>query len=294
MNVSKWTVDALPDLTGRTVMVTGGTSGIGKEAARVLARRGARVVLPAITRAEGESAAAEIGGATEVHELDLGSLDAVRAFAAAYTDPVDILLDNAGLMSKTRQETAYGFELHLGVNVLGPFLLTELLLPRIRERVVITASMAHARGRIDFDDPHFRRRTYSMAAAYAQSKLACMLWGLDLQNRLTAAGSPVGVQLAHPGFAATSILDPTPFPAVNAVLDVLGSRIVPTAADGARPLLYAATEELPPASYIGPSGFRQIAGPPGPCERDDRARDADLARRFRELAVHETGATLTV
>lgn len=294
MSDAKWTVDALPDLTGRTVMVTGGTSGIGKEAARELARRGAHVVLPSITRAEGESAAAEIGASTEVHELDLSSLDAVRVFAASYADPIDILLDNAGLMSKTRQETADGFELHMGVNVLGPFLLTELLLPQIRERVVITASMAHAKGRIDFEDPHFRRRPYSMAAAYAQSKLACMLWGLDLQDRLTAARSTVDVQLAHPGFAATSILDPTPFPPVNAALNLLGKRIVPTAADGARPLLYAATEELPPASYIGPSGLRQIAGAPGPCERHARAGDADLARRFRELAVHETGATPTV
>jgi NAD(P)-dependent dehydrogenase (short-subunit alcohol dehydrogenase family) len=289
-----WTVDDLPDLTGKTIVVTGGTSGIGKEAARELARRGAHVVLPSITRAEGEAAAAEIGGSTEVHELDLSDLHAVREFASSYTDPVDILLDNAGLMSKTRRETADGFELHLGVNVLAPFLLTELLLPRIRERVVITASMAHAKGRLDFADPHFRQRPYSMAAAYAQSKLACMLWGLDLQNRLAAAGSAVDVQLAHPGFAATSILDPTPFPPVNAVLNLLGRRIVPTAADGARPLLYAATEDLPPASYIGPTGFRQIAGPPGPGERSGPAGDPDLARRFREFAVRETGAVPTV
>lgn len=289
MSAAAWTIDGLPDLTGKTIMVTGGTSGIGKEAARELARRGAHVVLPSITRAEGEAAAAEIGGSTEVHELDLSDLHAVREFATSYTDPVDILLDNAGLMSKTRRETADGFELHLGVNVLAPFLLTELLLPQIRERVVITASMSHAKGRIDFADPHFRRRRYSMAAAYAQSKLACMLWGLDLQNRLTAAGWPIDVQLAHPGFAATSILDPTPFPAVNAILNVLGRRIVPTAADGARPLLYAATEELAPASYIGPTGFRQIAGAPGPGERSAQAGDPDLARRFREFAVRETG-----
>ncbi|MBB1043581.1 SDR family NAD(P)-dependent oxidoreductase, partial [Dietzia sp. DQ11-44] len=275
MSAQKWTVDRLPDLSGKTVMVTGGTSGIGKEVARETARRGAHVVLPSLTRAEGESAAAEIGGSTEVHQLDLSRLDAVRGFAAGYTDPVDVLLDNAGLMSRTRRQTPDGLELHLGVNVLGPFLLTELLLPRIRERVVITASMAHARGRIDFADPHFRRRPYSMAAAYAQSKLACMLWGLDLQNRLDAAGSPVDVQLAHPGFAATSILDPTPFPPVNAVLDLLGRRIVPTASDGARPLLYAATETLPPASYIGPTGWRQIAGAPGPCERSAPAGDPD-------------------
>ncbi|MCT1515480.1 SDR family NAD(P)-dependent oxidoreductase [Dietzia cercidiphylli] len=294
MSAQKWTVDRLPDLSGKTVMVTGGTSGIGKEVARETARRGAHVVLPSLTRAEGESAAAEIGGSTEVHQLDLSRLDAVRGFAAGYTDPVDVLLDNAGLMSRTRRQTPDGLELHLGVNVLGPFLLTELLLPRIRERVVITASMAHARGRIDFADPHFRRRPYSMAAAYAQSKLACMLWGLDLQNRLDAAGSPVDVQLAHPGFAATSILDPTPFPPVNAVLDLLGRRIVPTASDGARPLLYAATETLPPASYIGPTGWRQIAGVPGPCERSAPAGDPDLARRFRELAVRETGADLAV
>ena len=260
MSPAAWTVDDLPDPTGKTIVVTGGTSGIGKEAARELARRGAHVVLPSITRAEGEAAAAEIGGSTEVHELDLSDLHAVREFASSYTDPVDILLDNAGLMSKTRRETADGFELHLGVNVLAPFLLTELLLPRIRERVVITASMAHA----------------------------------DLQNRLAAAGSAVDVQLAHPGFAATSILDPTPFPPVNAVLNLLGRRIVPTAADGARPLLYAATEDLPPASYIGPTGFRQIAGPPGPGERSGPAGDPDLARRFREFAVRETGAVPTV
>ncbi|MET3859528.1 NAD(P)-dependent dehydrogenase (short-subunit alcohol dehydrogenase family) [Dietzia sp. 2505] len=294
MGAQKWTVDRLPDLTGKTVMVTGGTSGIGREAAREFARRGAHVVLPSLTRAEGESAAAEIGGSTEVHELDLSRLDAVRGFAAGYADPIDVLLDNAGLMSKSRRETDDGFELHLGVNVLGPFLLTELLLSRIRERVVITSSMAHAKGRIDFTDPHFRRRRYSMAAAYAQSKLACMLWGLDLQNRLHAAGSPVDVQLAHPGFAATSILDPTPFPKVNSILTLLGRRIVPTASDGARPLLYAATETLPPASYTGPSGLRQIAGAPGPCERSAPAADPDLARRFREFAVRETGADLAV
>ena len=240
MSAQKWTVDCMPDLTGKTVMVTGGTSGIGKEAARESARRGAHVVLPSITRAEGESAAAEIGGSTEVRELDLSRLDAVREFAAGYTDPIDVLLDNAGLMSRTRRETADGVELHLGVNVLGPFLLTEL------------------------------------------------------QNRLTAAGSAVDVQLAHPGFAATSILDPTPFPPVNAILTLLGRRIVPTAADGARPLLYAATEVLPPASYIGPSGFRQIAGVPGPCERSAPAGDPDLARRFREFAVRETGAVPAV
>lgn len=294
MSSAAWTVDDLPDLTGKTIVVTGGTSGIGKEAARELARRGAHVVLPSITRAAGEESAEEIGGSTEVHELDLSDLHAVREFASSYTDPVDILMDNAGLMSKTRRETADGFELHLGVNVLAPFLLTELLLPRIRERVVITASMAHAKGRIDFADPHFRQRPYSMAAAYAQSKLACMLWGLDLQNRLAAAGSAVDVQLAHPGFAATSILDPTPFPPVNAVLNLLGRRIVPTAADGARPLLFASTEDLPPASYIGPTGFRQIAGPPGPGERSGPAGDQDLARRFREFAVRETGAVSTV
>ena len=290
MSAHEWTVDDVPEQTGRTIMVTGGTSGIGLEAARVFAARGAHVVLPSITRAEGEAAAAEIGGSTEVHELDLGDLAAVRAFAAAYTGPIDVLLDNAGLMSKTRRETADGFELHLGVNVLGPFLLTELLLPRIADRVVITSSMSHAAARLDLDDPHFRHRRFSMAAAYAESKLACMLWGLDLQERLRGAGSDVRVQLAHPGFASTSILDPTPFPPVNAVLNVISRRIVPTAADGARPLLYAATADLPACSYVGPTGWRQISGTPGMCDRAPQAWDRDRARQFREFAVRETGA----
>lgn len=294
MSAEKWTVDSVPDQTGRTVMVTGGTSGIGREAARVFAARGAHVVLPSITRAEGEAAAAEIGGSTEVHELDLSRLDAVRDFAASYTAPIDVLLDNAGLMSKTRRETADGFELHLGVNVLAPFLLTELLLPQITDRIVITASMSHAAATLDLDDPHFRDGGFSMAAAYARSKLACMLWGLDLQGRLTSAASPVQVQLAHPGFAATSILDPTPFPPVNAVLNVVSRRIIPSAADGARPLLYAATADLPACSYVGPTGWRQISGTPGMCDRSPRAWDRDLARRFREFAVAETGATPTI
>lgn len=287
---SAWTVDDLPDMKGRTVMVTGGTSGIGKEAAREFVRHGAHVVLPAITQKEGDATAAVLGGSVEVHALDLTDIDAVRRFAEEYTEPIDILLDNAGLMSKTLRHTSGGTELHLAVNFLGPFLLTSLLMPRIRERVVITASMAHEHGTVDLDDPDFERRPYSMAAAYAQSKLACMLWALELQRRFDQRGEGVDVQIAHPGFAATSILDPTPIPPLNTVLNLIARPVIPTAADGARPLLYAATQDLPPASYVGPTGFKGIAGAPGPGRRAPRAEDRDLARRLWEWAEERTGS----
>lgn len=291
MSSEKWTVADVPDQTGRTVMVTGGTSGIGKEAARVLAGRGAHVVLPSITRAEGEAAAADIGGSTEVHELDLASFDGIRAFADSYDGEIDVLLDNAGLMSKTLKRTRDDVELHWGVNFLGPYLLTALLLPRIRERVVITASMAHAKGEIDLDDTDLARRGYDMGAAYANSKLACMLWGLGLQERLQEAGSTVDVQLAHPGFALTTILEITPWQRVNDVLKRLGGPVVPSAVDGARPLLYAATRELPPVSYVGPTGPFQVGGTPGPCSRAPRAEDPAVARRLLEYADAVTGLT---
>jgi len=289
MSSEKWTVADVPDQTGRTVMVTGGTSGIGKEAARVLAGRGAHVVLPSITRAEGEAAAADIGGSTEVHELDLASFDGIRAFADSYDGEIDVLLDNAGLMSKTLKCTRDGVELHWGVNFLGPYLLTALLLPRIRERVVITASMAHAKGEIDLDDTDLTRRGYDMGAAYANSKLACMLWGLGLQERLQEAGSTVDVQLAHPGFALTTILELTPSKRVNDVLKRIAGPVVPSAVDGARPLLYAATRELPPVSYVGPTGPFQVGGTPGPCSRAPRAEDPASARRLLEYADAVTG-----
>ena len=280
----------LPDLSGSTYLVTGATSGLGREAARALVGAGAHVVMPSITRAEGEEAARDLGGSTEVHEVDLASFESIRAFCSDYTGDIDVLVDNAGLMSRTLRHTTDGLELHWGVNFVGPFLLTRLLIPQVRRRIVITASMAHAKGHVDLTDPNFEHRAFGMAAAYAQSKLACMLWATELQRRLDERGSSVGVQIAHPGFASTSILEPTPFAAVNALMRPLAARIVPTAADGARPLLYAATRDLPPVSYIGPTGPFQICGEPGPCERSASAEDPDLARRLYDYAEAVTSA----
>lgn len=207
----------LPDQTGRTWLVTGATHGVGTEVARAAARAGARVLLTARDRARGESVRSEIGAAGVV-DLDLASQDSVRAAAASVTEPVDVLVDNAGTVAPTRTETVDGHELLLATNFLGPFALTNLLLDRVRERVVIVGSGAHKAGRVDQDDPHFRRRRWSVAAAYGQSKLADMLWALELDARLRSIGRDVTVQLAHPGWALTNLQNATSSARLNAVI----------------------------------------------------------------------------
>jgi NAD(P)-dependent dehydrogenase (short-subunit alcohol dehydrogenase family) len=204
MTSSRWTASDLPDMTDRTVVVTGSNSGIGLVAARELARAGAHVVLAVRDPARGEAAAATISGSTEVRRLDLADLASVRAFADGWDRPLDVLVNNAGVMAVPERRTKDGFELQLGTNHLGHFALTNLLLPHVTDRVVIVASAAHRGARIDFDDLS-SERGYSRFRAYGQSKLANLLFLLELQRRLEDAGSPVGAHAAHPGWAATNL-----------------------------------------------------------------------------------------
>ncbi len=291
--MSGWGLADLPDQSGRTVVVTGGNSGLGAQAVAALAHAGARVLLACRDRAKGETVARQVGGAVEVRELDLASLESVRAFAAAIDEPLDVLVDNAGVMAPPRGETADGFELQLGTNHLGHFALTGLLLERLRDRVVVVSSNAHRLGRIRFDDLQSERR-YGPWTAYNQSKLANLLFALELQRRLAAAGSPLRSVAAHPGYTATNLQFAGPAIAHNAVgraaTRVSNAILGQSAQAGALPILYAATvPDLPGGSYVGPGGPGQWRGAPKRVQPSRNARDEQAAARLWELSEQLTG-----
>src|ERR1700722_14100523 len=197
-------ISNIPDQTGRTAVVTGSNSGIGRAAAAALAAKGAHVVLAVRNLDKGRAAAAAMSGSTEVRELDLASLESIRWFAAAWDGQIALLINTAGIMIPPLTRTADGFELQFGTNHLGHFALTNLLLDHVTGRVVNVSSSAHRFGAIDFDDLNWERKPYKAWRAYGQSKLANLLFTAELQRRLTAAGSSVLATAAHPGYAATN------------------------------------------------------------------------------------------
>jgi NAD(P)-dependent dehydrogenase (short-subunit alcohol dehydrogenase family) len=287
--MSKWKATDLPSLDGRTFVVTGANSGIGLVAARELSRAGARVVLAVRNPAKGEEAVAAIGGRAEVRELDLTDLASVRAFADGWDGELDVLINNAGVMATPEGRTADGFELQIGTNHLGHFALTNLLLPRISDRVVTVSSGAHRMGSIDLDDLNWERREYKRWPAYGQSKLANLLFTSELQRRLSEAGSSVRATAAHPGYAATNLQSRTGSRLQNAGMWITNRVIAQSDDKGALPTLFAATQDLPGDSYIGPDGFQEQRGHPTPVGRSAAARDAGVARRLWELSEELTG-----
>ncbi|MFE3175477.1 oxidoreductase [Amycolatopsis sp. NPDC059090] len=274
--------------TGRTAVITGANSGLGRATAVALAAKGARVVLAVRNLRSGREAAAELPGDVEVRQLDLADLASVRAFAAEFAEPIDLLINNAGIMIPPLSRTADGFESQFGTNHLGHFALTNLLLPRIRGRVVTVSSNGHRVGAIDFADLNWERRPYRAVAAYGQSKLANLLFTAELQRRLTEVGSPVLATAAHPGTAATNLLKvETP---VLSSLAKAGIRLVAqNSEEGARPTLYAALAEVPGNSYAGPRGFLQNRGAPKLVGRSAKARDEEVARRLWTVSEELTG-----
>ncbi len=288
MTSSRWTADDLPDMSGRTVVVTGANSGLGAVTARELARAGARVVLAVRDTARGEAAAATMPGDTEVRALDLADLASVRAFAAAWDGALDVLVNNAGVMALPKRRTADGFEMQIGTNHLGPFALTNLLLGQITERVVTVSSFAHRYGRIDFDDLNSERR-YGRWTAYCQSKLANLLFTLELQRRLQAAGARVSAHAAHPGYAATNLQGHTTNPLDRIVMGITNRAIAQREEIGALPVLFAASQELPPASYTGPGGLGEMRGHPAAARRSVAACDEQAAQRLWEASEELTG-----
>ena len=285
----------LQDLTGQTAIVTGASSGIGLETAKALIAHGARVILAVRDEAKGRAAAKAMPGpgSAEVALLDLASLDSVRAFARDWSQqPVDLLINNAGVMIPPLSRTKDGFELQFGTNHLGHFALTNLLLPNVTGRVVTVSSSAHRYGRIDFDDLNWERRRYRAWRAYGQSKLANLLFTAELQRRLTEAGSPVLSMAAHPGYAATNLQFHSDSRLMEFAMGTLGNRLVAQdAASGARPTLYAATADLPGNTFAGPSGFGGTRGAPAPCARSRAASDAEVARHLWQVSESLTGVT---
>jgi NAD(P)-dependent dehydrogenase (short-subunit alcohol dehydrogenase family) len=290
MPSSRWTAADVPDQSGHTIVVTGANSGLGAIVARELVRAGARVVLAVRDVERGAQAAATMAGTTEIRRLDLADLSSVRAFAAGWQGPLDVLVNNAGVMALPRRRTVDGFEMQLGTNHLGPFALTNLLLAHITDRVVIVSSAAHRMGTIDFDDLNAERR-YRRWSAYGQSKLANLLFTLELQRRLEAAGSPVSAHAAHPGYAATNLQGHTTHLADKIVMGIGNRVLAQSDAMGALPILYAATQELPGASYTGPGGYQGVRGYPAAAGRSVAAADTDVARRLWEVSEELTGVT---
>lgn len=291
----RWSHDSLPDLSGRTAVVTGANSGIGFVTAEALARAGARVVLAVRDVERGKAAAGRMSGATEVRRLDLADLASVREFAAGWDGPLDLLINNAGVMMLPRQRTRDGFEMQFGTNHLGHFALTNLLLPHVTDRVVTVASGAHRwpGAAIHFDDLDLANG-YNPQRAYAQSKLANLLFTLELQRRLTEAGSAVRAVAAHPGWAATNLQSHAGNP-VTRLLMQLGNRLFAQSdRAGALPTLYAAVEDVPGAAYVGPDGFAEMRGRPTLVGRTRAASDAGVARRLWDVSEELTGVRFGV
>lgn len=279
----------LPDLSGQTWLVTGATNGIGREAARAASRAGARILLTARDATRGTALADELGNA-RVIDVDFADLARVRAGAGQVDEDVDVLIDNAGRAARQREETKDGFEAVMGTNVHGPFAFTNLVADRVKHRIVITGSNAHLAGKLDLDDLHLRRRRWTMAQAYAQSKLADMLWGLELERRMRPRG--VGVYLVHPGWVLTNIQNQTGSARLDAAITRVSAMIAQSPVDGAKGLLMAATTDLPSGSYLGPTGMKQLRGEPVLLGRSAAASDPELARRLWEKLAAETGTDL--
>ena len=297
----KWTAERIPDQSGRIAVVTGANSGIGLVTGRELARAGATIVLACRNLAKGESARREIEASLpdarlELQELDLASLDSVREFADRFRsrhEGLDLLINNAGVMASPRRSTADGFELQFGTNHLGHFALTGRLIGKMegREdaRVVTLSSNAHRFGRIAFDNLGGDRR-YFRWRAYGQSKLANLLFALELDRRLRAAGSTIKSLAAHPGYAATNLQFAGP-PAVDAAVMKIGNAVIAQNDEmGALPTLYAATEPgLAGGTFCGPDGFLEQRGHPKPVAPNGAARDEWVARRLWEVSEEMTG-----
>jgi NAD(P)-dependent dehydrogenase (short-subunit alcohol dehydrogenase family) len=287
--MTTWSRNDIPDMNGRTAIVTGANSGIGRAAARALADAGARVVLAVRDTDKGRAAAASMPGETEVRRLDLASLASVREFAAGWEGDVDLLINNAGVMVPPLTRTADGFELQFGTNHLGHFALTNLLLTHVTGRVVTVSSTGHRMGTIDFDDLNWKRKAYKPWRAYGQSKLANLLFTSELQRRLTDAGSDVLATAAHPGYAATNLQFKSERRAFD-VLGAVGNRLLAQDEDGgALPTLYAAVADIPGDSFAGPGGFMEQRGAPKLVGRNDAAKDVAVAGRLWEVSEQLTG-----
>ncbi|MEF8808971.1 oxidoreductase [Natronomonas sp.] len=299
--MSAWTTDEMPDCTGRTVVVTGANSGLGLEATRDFARKGAHVVLACRDVDRGGEAASDVrgdvpGASLTVRDCDLASLDSIREFASTVDEElgaIDVLCNNAGVMAIPRGETAEGFERQFGINHLGHFALTGLLLDSLEAaddpRVITQSSGIHARGEIDFDDLQ-SEESYNKWDAYAQSKLANVLFAYELDRR---HGDDLTSVACHPGYAATNLQYRGPEAESSrvkkALMGAFNRLFAQSAEQGALPMLYAATiEDIDGGEYVGPGGLFEMRGAPEEQSSSGRSYDEETAARLWELSAELT------
>ncbi len=302
-----FTVDSIPSLRGRTFIVTGGNSGIGFEAARMFARKGARLVLACRDEAKMKAAAERIcadtaGAEVDRVALDLSDLRSVRAAAAAIRDRapvVDVLVNNAGVMALPYRETKDGFEMQVGTNHLGHFALTGLLLPALlaaqAARVVTVSSLVHMQGSLSMEDLP-KPRKYNEWTAYARSKLANVLFGYELDRRAKAAHAPLRSTVCHPGYSATNLQSggvKAGGSAFQGGLMKLSNAVIAQSAEmGALPTAYAATaEDVRGGEFVGPGGLMAIRGYPALGKSSKTSHDEGLARELWEASEKLTGVT---
>jgi NAD(P)-dependent dehydrogenase (short-subunit alcohol dehydrogenase family) len=292
-----WTPSRLGNLSGKRIIVTGATNGVGLGTAQALAKAGAHVILAVRNTDLGKQRAAEMDGTTSVVKLDLADLSSVRAFPDQVDGDIDILVNNAGTLTDRRKETVDGFEMTMGTNLLGPFALTNLLLPRVRSQIINVGSDAHKSATLHLDDMHLRQHKWTRLGSYAQSKLAVMLWGLELDRRLRAAGSAIVTQLTHPGWVASNLSNVSDAPLMSLVqkgVTVVADRFANDIDEGAATTLYCISEPVPPGGFIGVSGRLGLRGEPALIGRTPLASNYDVAAKLVAFAEEETGTTLTV
>lgn len=303
--MSRWTVRDLPNLSGKTLVITGANTGVGFECAKAFVARGAEVILGCRDEGKAQDALARLRAATpsanvEAIPLDLASLASVRAFAQTVLQRhprLDVLVNNAGVMALPARRTADGFEMQIGTNHLGPFALTAQLLPGLvasgAGRVVTVSSILHKRARLDLDDLNADKR-YDKWAAYGQSKLANLLFTSELQRRLARAGAPVLAVAAHPGFSATDLHLVGPRLEGNGLAErfsrVMNALVAQPAERGAWPIEYAAAmADVKGGEYLGPDGFNDLRGYPTRARSSKAASDAASAKALWELSERLTG-----
>jgi NAD(P)-dependent dehydrogenase (short-subunit alcohol dehydrogenase family) len=293
----------IPSQLGKTAVVTGATGGLGYETALALAKAGAEVILTGRDDRKGQSAIEKIsreviGAKISYEHLDLASLASIADFAQrmGVRQSLDLLINNAGVMAlPRRQTTADGFEMQFGTNYLGHFALTARLMPLLRRssgpRVVSVSSLAHRTGFIDFGDLQ-GARAYSPWKAYGQSKLACLIFALELQRRSDAGGWNLTSNAAHPGFSRTKLFASGPGGLLSVATDFAAPLFGHSAADGARPILFAATSpQAKPGAYYGPGGIGELRGAPTPALIMPQARDAATAARLWDVSEKLTGTS---
>lgn len=300
-NSNKWTANNIPDLTGKVVIVTGSSSGIGYEAARVLANKNAEVIIAVRNQRKGEKALENIQqqnpeADAKVMILDLASIQSVEKFAADFKEKytrLDLLINNAGVMIPPYSKTEDGFELQFGTNHLGHFALTALLMDLLKitdeSRVVNVSSMAHKSGKLNFDDLGWEKRKYKAWSAYGDSKIANLYFTYELQKRLQKNGLNTKVTAAHPGWTATELQRNAGF------IELLNGLMAMSIEQGALPTLRAAFDEnAQGGDYFGPSGFMEIRGNPVKVKSNKLSHDTAIAEKLWDVSEQMTKVKFTL